>query len=134
LEGFSVTASYSSSDLDPDAVNGETMVVNGSTDANGQYSLSIPASGGGTNVTIEIDGVVIANVTHNDPARAAIGSIDSVRNASGVATGALDTTYAVTNEDLRFNSMDLANTSYSTNVRNGETETRAVEIISSEQW
>lgn len=120
LQGFNVTATYSTNNLDPDNVNAETMVMNTTTDANGEYTFSVDATGQGTTVTVQIDGIVTIDVTHEDPARA--------KTDTNTVSG-----FAKTTESLRFNADDLNTPSYTVTVRSGQTESRATEVLETEQ-
>ena len=65
IAGATVIASYNTSDLDADGVNSEDLTVIGVTDANGVYTLEIPATGEGTYVDVYVDYTGNMSVKHN---------------------------------------------------------------------
>lgn len=109
-EGLVVTATYNTNNLDPNNVNGEQMVVTTTTDANGEYTLTIPATGNGTFVTVEVDGVANVDVFHDVAGRCEIDP----------------NTFEVIpqTESLRFS----VNDSYTTTITAGEAYTRDIEL------
>ena len=130
LEGFTVNAWYSSNDLDPDNVNGETKFMNTTTDANGEWSFDIEASGEGTAVTIVIDGIQNIDVTYG-------GNADDGRLCQEDLIG--DTAsynpirFTVHTESLRFIAEDLAQDTIMAVLRNGQTQTIDREVLEAEE-
>lgn len=128
LEGVTVTANYSSTDLDPDAVNSEEMVLNTTTDADGNYSFAVDATGQGTTVSVTFDGVISTDITYggnnND------GRLAEERFHSGLTGDSLayaPQRYTVHTESLRVLSTGIAN--YTVTLRDGQTETRPRVIL-----
>ena len=112
-EGVSVVATWSTNNLDPDNINGETMSTSTTTDADGNYTLTIDATGQGTNVAVQLDGTASVDVLHDDAGRCET-------DTNGVVIPQT--------ESLRFE----LNTSYNATVRAGQTETRSRQVYEAE--
>jgi len=124
VEGLSVTATWSTQDLDPDGINAEGMSTTTTTDADGNYTLSIDATGQGTDVDVTIGGTVSMDVTHADDSRTT-----SVKDTNDVITS-----YNVITESFTFHADSLGSKTYSVNgLVSGQTVVRAEERIEAEE-
>lgn len=131
VEGLSVTASWNTNDLDPDNVNGEGMSSTSTTDADGNYSLSIDAVGGGTAVNVIIDGMASVDVMHRNSSRATVATYDTLANGDTDVNSPL--TWDLMTESMTFHADSLGSTNFNVTVRKGETVYRNEEVIEAEE-
>ena len=120
LSGLNVTARYNTEDLDPDGINGEEISVSTTTNANGKYTLAIDAAGEGNTVTVIIDGIVTADVYHNNSGRCETDTTGQIIPKT---------------ETLTFKSSSISSSyrSYNVTVSNGQTITKDKQVIEADE-